>query len=121
MKIRHSFSLSLSETYKMFECEEKHTTKRLTPRLDFAPKQPFTMDPRQFETCRRVSLAGEGSRRKAAKQGDGTKRGRQQRGGRGEKEEGEEEDEEKKRHDEEMKRRKRKVEKRAKETRKPGN
>lgn len=105
----------------MFEREEKHTTKKLTPRLDFASKQPFTRDPRQFETCRRVSLSGEGSRRKAAKLGDGTKRGRQQRGGRREKKEDGEEEEEKKRHDEEMKRRKRKVEKGAKETRKPGN
>lgn len=41
----------------MFEREEKHTTKKLTPRLDFAPKQPLTRDPRQFETCRRVSLS----------------------------------------------------------------
>ncbi|KYM98621.1 hypothetical protein ALC62_10589 [Cyphomyrmex costatus] len=101
----------------MFKREEKHTTKKLTPRLDFAPKQPLTRDPRQFETCRRVSLFNEGSWRKTA--GDGTKRGRQQRGGRGEKEEDGEEEEE--RRDEEMKRRKRKVEKGAKETQKPGN
>lgn len=106
----------------MFVREEKHArTKELTPRLDFAPKQPLTRDPRQFETCRRVSLSGEGSRRKAAELGDGTKRGRQQRGGRGEKEEDGEEEKEEERCDEEMKRRKRKVEKGAKETRKPGN
>jgi len=78
------------------------------PRLDFAPKQPLTKNPRQFETCRRVSLSSEGSRRKTA--GEGTKRG-----------DNKGEDEEEKRRDEEMKRRKRKVEKGTKETRKPGN
>lgn len=104
-------------THEMFKREEKHTTKQLTPQLDFAPKQPLTRDTRQFETCRRVSLSNEGSQRKIAE--DGTKRGRQQRGGRGEEEEDGEEEEE--RRDEEMKRRKRKVEKGDKETQKPGN
>ncbi|KYM84099.1 hypothetical protein ALC53_05476 [Atta colombica] len=99
----------------MFKREEKHTTKKLTPRLDFAPKQPLTKDTRQFETCRRVSLSNERIRRKTAE--DGTKRGQQQRGG--EKEEDGEKEEE--RRDEEMKRRKRKVEKGTKETQKPGN
>ena len=102
----------------MFKREEKHTTKKLTPRLDFAPKQPLTKDTRQFETCRRVSLSNEGIRRKTAE--DDTKRGQQQRGGWEEKEEDGEEEEEERRH-EEMKRRKRKVEKGTKETQKPGN
>lgn len=104
----------------MFEREEKHTTKKLTPRLDFAPKQSLARGIRDNSKPVGAYLS---LRRRAAKLGDGTKRGRQQRGGRGEKEEdGEEEKEEKEeRYDEEMKRRKREVEKGAKETRKPGN